>query len=77
MLLLAVSGPRLFGREKEIEQLWNALSCRNSVTCVKGEAGIGKSALLDEFQMREGFVARTFHIPIDIDDDGNKNSRFP
>jgi len=47
------------------------------VTYVKGEAGIGKSALLDEFQMREGFVARTFHIPIDIDDDGNKNSRFP
>ena len=27
-------------------------------------------------QMREGFVARTFHIPIDIDDELRVNVRF-
>jgi AAA+ ATPase superfamily predicted ATPase len=42
----------LFGRDNELQLLLGYLKTQKSITFLEGEAGIGKSALLDEFYRR-------------------------
>jgi tetratricopeptide (TPR) repeat protein len=46
------SKPLFIGRKGEIDQLFESLSSKRSITVIVGEEGIGKSAILKEFQSR-------------------------
>ena len=41
--------PKFTGRKQELEQLYNDLNSDSSIRLILGEAGIGKSTLLDKF----------------------------